>query len=65
VPPAGFPPRPVNFFSPSHSGSGSSNRWSGFMCALRSNLRATGSIDFENTPYARAGCIRQQTKCSD
>lgn len=50
VAPAGFSPRPLNFFSPSQSGSGSSNRGTGFMRALRSSRRPTGSFDFENTP---------------
>lgn len=49
-PPAGFWPRTVNFFSPSHTGSGSSHRSMSFMRALRSSPCFTGSIDFENTP---------------
>ena len=50
APPAGFGPRTVNFFSPSHNGSGSSQRWTGFMRALRSFRPPLGSSDFEYTP---------------
>jgi len=45
--PAGFRPRTVNFFNPSHRGSGSSQRRTRFMRTLRSTF---GSIAFEYTP---------------
>lgn len=48
-PPAGFGPQLVNFFSPSHTGSGSINRWIEFMRAVRSTPRTLCSSDFEYT----------------
>lgn len=61
-PPARFGPRPVNFFSPSHNGSGSSHRWTGFMRALRSVRCARSSSDFEDTSYSNAGSPNSATR---
>ena len=50
LPPARFSTRPVNFFSPRHTGSGSSHREIAFMRALGSTSARLVPSDFAHTP---------------